>query len=87
MVKYILISLTLMSCTTYPKFKYKAIDNKGKALTIHEYKGTYKEHQHNIGDTVVIYTQHGHFGLIYPEKYDGRRLNGKLKNVIIIELK
>lgn len=87
MVKYLLISLTLLSCTTYPKFKYKAIDNKGKILTIHEYRGTYKEHQHNVGDTVVIYTQHGHFGLIHPKKYDGRNLNYKLKNVIIIKLK
>ena len=76
-----------MSCTTYPKFKYKAIDNKGKALTIHEYKGTYKEHQHNVGDTVVIYTQHGAYGQISNIKYDGRNLHYNLKNVIITELK
>ena len=86
-MKYIILLLALSSCTTYPTLKYKAIDNKGKALTIHEYKGTYDNHTHNVGDTVVIYTQHGHFGLIYPEKYDGRRLNGSLKNVIITELK
>lgn len=88
MRKLLFTSLVLLaSCTTYPKFKYKAVDNKGIPLTIHEYKGTYESHTHDIGDTVVIYTQHGHFGLIHPEKYDGGRLNGRLKNVIITQKK
>lgn len=86
-MKYIILLFALSSCTTYPTLKYKAIDNKGKALTVHEHKGTYKEHQHNVGDTVVIHATYGNFGLISQLEYDPGRLSYEFKNVIITELK
>ena len=86
-MKYIILLFFISSCTTYPTIKYEAIDNKGKTLTIHEYKGTYKEPQHNIGDTVVIHATYGIFGLISQLEYDPDRLSYEYKNVIITELK
>ena len=87
-MKYLIILLLLLSsCTTYPKLEYEAIDNKGKKLTVHEYKGSYEEHQHNIGDTVVIFIHHGAYGQIDDREYDGRRIPSRFKNVIITKKK